>query len=139
MFFQILKRFFYKFKLKIINLMVWVLCSFTFLYIVKIIHKLGRLIDMCVDMLIYFDQIENINIDLAKKLVLNFEIPFLGFLYFFICMVDWISDKYYSEGEIMYSGESIDDFLVVVEVFFIVCLLGDLTCRIIILVLESWL
>ena len=94
---------------------------------------------MCVDMLIYFDQIENINIDLAKKLVLNFEIPFLGFLYFFICMVDWISDKYYSEGEIMYSGESIDDFLVVVEVFFIVCLLGDLTCRIIILVLESWL
>lgn len=139
MFFKILKRFFYNFKLKIINLMVWVLCSFTFYYIGIILHRLGRLIDKCIDMWIYFDRIEQINIDLAKKLVLTFEMPFLGFLYFLIYITAWLSDIYYSEGEIVYLDESLDDILWMVEVFFIVCLIFDLTGRLLIQILESWL
>lgn len=119
--------------------MVWVLCSFTFYYIGIILHRLGRLIDKCIDMWIYFDRIEQINIDLAKKLVLTFEMPFLGFLYFLIYITAWLSDIYYSEGEIVYLDESLDDILWMVEVFFIVCLIFDLTGRLLIQILESWL
>ena len=134
-----LKRFFYKFKLNIINLMVWVLCSFISFYISRTLYKLCCLMDMCIHMWIYFDQIEKINIDLAKKLVLTIEIPFLGFLYFLVYIVAWFSDIYYSEGEIVFLGDSLDHFLWIIEVFFIVCIFFDLNSRILIKILESWL
>ena len=94
---------------------------------------------MCIHMWIYFDQIEKINIDLAKKLVLTIEIPFLGFLYFLVYIVAWFSDIYYSEGEIVFLGDSLDHFLWIIEVFFIVCIFFDLNSRILIKILESWL
>jgi hypothetical protein len=132
-----LKRFFNKINPYIWALIVDMLCSLTLITLVWTLYKLNLLIEACSSMWTHFDQVEKINIILAKRLLLNFEILLFSGLYYSILLISCFLKDYYWGKEATYLDINMDYFLMVMEVYLYIFIAGDMSCRIIIFIIES--